>query len=293
MHVLNSRPAGPFDALHRLLASLPPPPLAAACRLPHSQAQTMEAAVDKMVAAQARLAAAGDSCPDLDHLLEAIAGVRRAEELIPANAMSGGGIALPKPMPNMPKSVPLFKARPDLAVALQLPLAGRLAGWLINSAACMRTALQHTGALSLPSAHSIPRWQGLFECVKAGTLGTGSIGYFTISPLLLDRLGTGLGVSLPACLPHWLASGAGMLGLELRLPRCAVLCHAVHLHACWPLCCHLWSVLPPCCTLPLLSLIDPLNPLLCRLPAAWLCSRMHRCLSLVAARDLIAETLQS
>ncbi|KAI7844136.1 hypothetical protein COHA_002271 [Chlorella ohadii] len=103
----------------------------------------MEAAVDKMVAAQARLAAAGDSCPDLDHLLEAIAGVRRAEELIPANAMSGGGIALPKPMPNMPKSVPLFK--------------------------------------------------GLFECVKAGTLGTGSIGYFTISPLLLDRLGTGLG----------------------------------------------------------------------------------------------------
>ena len=119
--------------------------------------------MDKMVAAQARLAAAGDSCPDLDHLLEAIAGVRRAEELIPADAMSGGGSALPKLMPNMPKSVPLFKACPDLAAALQLPLAGRLVGWLIDLAACMRTALHDAEALD---HHLLPTscpWQGLFE----------------------------------------------------------------------------------------------------------------------------------
>lgn len=39
-----------------------------------------------------------------------------------------------------------------------------------------------------------PALQGLFEVVRAGALGMGSIGYATCSPLLMDRLGSGLGV---------------------------------------------------------------------------------------------------
>lgn len=74
----------------------------------------MEAAADKLQAAQARLAAEGDSCPDLDNLLAMLRGLERASALIPPNAMAAGpgaNIALPMPLPGPSRTVELFKAR--------------------------------------------------------------------------------------------------------------------------------------------------------------------------------------
>ncbi|KAL4431207.1 hypothetical protein ABPG75_006463 [Micractinium tetrahymenae] len=60
----------------------------------------MDAALEKLEVAQQRLAAAGQACPDLEHLLATMRGTQQAEELIPAeHAMTpnerGGGMAIP------------------------------------------------------------------------------------------------------------------------------------------------------------------------------------------------------
>lgn len=73
----------------------------------------LDAAVDKLEKAQARLAAEGSSCPDLDNLLATLRGLGQAAALIPPNAMAarpGANIALPIPLPDVPWSIQLFKA---------------------------------------------------------------------------------------------------------------------------------------------------------------------------------------
>lgn len=74
----------------------------------------MDAAVEKLEQAKAKLQTAGDSCPDLDHLLEALLGLRRAEALIPADhaaapTSAGGGIALPVPDAKFNGTIELFQ----------------------------------------------------------------------------------------------------------------------------------------------------------------------------------------
>lgn len=66
----------------------------------------MEPVLDKLRAAQAKVAAAGDSCPDL----ETLEGGVRAAELIPADALEGGDPVGPFPTAALPYTIPLFQA---------------------------------------------------------------------------------------------------------------------------------------------------------------------------------------
>lgn len=146
----------------------------------------MDLGLEKLEAAQARLAAAGDRRPDLDHLLVAMQGFQRAQALVPRIPLEAAlrRRSIPAPDASVPLSIPLFQVRPCVVRC-------KLQGSSNSGHSCASHSLRASRCLR-------PALQSLHEFVQAGALALGSVGLFYFSGTLARIIGSGLGVGLLA-----------------------------------------------------------------------------------------------